>query len=42
VVIVTGFTRTADRGHAVAVGHVGHSIQDAVPAEQVLRGTGGN
>lgn len=42
-VIVTGFARnTADRGHAVAVGHVGHAIQDAVPAEQVLRGAGGD
>jgi len=33
---------TSDRGHAVAVGHVGHAIEDAVPAEQVLRGTGGD
>jgi len=29
-------------GDAVAVGHVGHAIENAVPAEQVLRGTGGD
>jgi len=35
-------TYTSDRGHAVAVGHVGNAIEDAVPAEQVLRGTCGD
>jgi len=28
--------------HVLAVGHVGHAIENALPAEQVLRGTGGN